>query len=343
MLALYERFCGKENLQLAYEKARRGKTNNPRVKEFSEHWRHNLALLRWELQTWAYRPRPLRRFVLRDPKTRLISVSDFRDRVVHHALVNILQPIFEPRFISDSYASRKGKGALTAVLRFERFQREASRNNTWRCFVLKADIRHYFDTVDHDVLIALLRRRVDDERVLSLAHLILDNHPTEKAGKGMPLGNWTSQFFANVYLDELDQYVKHTLKAKHYLRYVDDFVIIHNNKSVLADHQKRIGEFLEERLKLALHPDKCRIIPAASGVPLLGYRVYPRHRLLRTKNIRSITRKLGMMVEARAIGETTIGEILDTFQGWSSYAKHANTYRLRERLAKSLEKAEEPS
>lgn len=167
---LYERLCSLENLEDAYWKARRHKTNNPRVKEFDKNWRLHLCNLMRELRNQTYRPQPLRKFVLRDPKTRVICVSEFRDRVVHHALVNILQPIFQPRFIYDSYASQKGKGTFPAIKRFQKFLRQLTKNgkkvlraanaNTVEGFALKADIRHYFDTVDHSVLLDIIRRRI---------------------------------------------------------------------------------------------------------------------------------------------------------------------------------------
>jgi retron-type reverse transcriptase len=237
---LYPRLCSIENLEEAFFKAHRRKSGSPAVLEFEKNWEANLGNLRKELLAKTYRPQPLKAFILRDPKTRKISVSAFRDRVVHHALVNVLQPIFEPRFIHDSYASRKGKGTLPALERFDLFMRRATRNgklvagarngNAVRGFVLKADIYHYFETVDHGVLLGIIARRIKDSGVLWLVKVVLDNYSSGTPGRGMPLGNWTSQFFANVYLDELDRFVKHKLRVKYYIRYVDDFVILDESK-----------------------------------------------------------------------------------------------------------------
>jgi hypothetical protein len=268
-------------------------------------------------------------------------VSDFRDRVVHHALVNILQPIFEPRFIHDSYASRKGKGTFAALKRFNVFLRKVTKNgqlvpdsqnaNAVRGYALKADIKHYFDMVDHDVLLSIIAKRVKDDCVLRLVRVILGNYDSESPGKGMPLGNWTSQFFANVYLNELDQFVKHTLKAKYYLRYVDDFVLLHRSKDTLQEYEMRIKEFLQ-RLKLELHPNKCQIIPLRRGITFLGFRLFYRYKLLRQRNIRKIWKKLKEMLDEYGSQNIEASEILNTLQGWQAYAQQGNTYRLREQI-----------
>ncbi|MDP3640714.1 MAG: reverse transcriptase domain-containing protein, partial [Nanoarchaeota archaeon] len=190
---LYSKICSYENLELAFSKARQGKTLKPYIIEFEQHLKRNLQILQVELFFQTYQPRPLETFVLRDPKTRKISKSDFRDRVVHHAICNIIGPLFEKSFIFDSYANRKGKGTLKAIERFEHFAQIVSRGHTRHCYVLKADIRHYFETVDHSILFSILSQKIQDKQVLWLIQIILSNHQTEESGKGMPLGNLTSQ------------------------------------------------------------------------------------------------------------------------------------------------------
>lgn len=347
---LYKKLYSWENLEEAYWKARRHKTNNPRVRAFDEHWRLYLCQLLNEMRTKTYTPRPLQRFVLRDPKTRVICVSDFRDRIVHHALVNILQPIFEPRFIHDSYASREGKGNLLALVRFDVFLHKVSKNgrliesarnkNQIVGFAFKADIKHYFDTVDHEVLLNMIKRRIKDENILWLIHKILANHNAGIPGKGMPLGNWTSQFFANIYLNELDQFVKHELKAKYYIRYVDDFVIVHEQKVKLQEYKQKISQFLKI-LKLELHPTKCKISSLGRGITLLGFRVFYHHKLVRKRNIRKIKVKCHHLLEKYGDKGIDHQEVLDVFQGWDAYARHGNSYRLcqrlREEIARKLE------
>ena len=253
---LYTQICSYENLERAFQKARSGKTLKLYVIEFEQHLKENLQKLQVELFFQTYKPRPLETFILRDPKTRKISKSDFRDRVVHHAICNVIEPLFEKSFVFDSYANRKSKGTLKAIQRFEYFFGIFSRGFTKPCYILKADIRHYFDTVDHSILLTILSKKIQDRHVLWLIQIILSNHQTGNHGKGMPLGNLTSQFFANVFLNELDQYVKHILKAKYYLRYVDDFVILNHDRRILEEHLFRINLFVQEQLNLQLHPEK---------------------------------------------------------------------------------------
>lgn len=338
---LYKGLCSFENLERAYWQAGKHKSNNPKVLEFEKHWRLNLCILLRELRTKTYKPLPLKKFVLRDPKTRLICVSDFRDRIVHHALVNILQPIFEPKFIHDSYASRKGKGTLAALERFDQFKRKVTMNGKTRAdeknrddvigYVLKADIRQYFQSVDHDILLSIIARHVKDEDVLWLTKTILDNYESEKRKKGMPLGNWTSQFFANIYLNELDQYIKHKLKAKYYIRYVDDFVILHQSRELLQQHCRKIKEFVNQ-LHLELHPDKCKIIQLSHGVGFLGFKVFYHHKLVRRRNLRKVRNRLKEAIIDYQKGSLDASDVIDVLHGWKAYAMHGNTYRLRERL-----------
>ena len=179
---LFNRICSYENLELAFKKARKRKTLKYYVIEFEKNLCENLLQLRNELIFHAYKPQPLKNFIVRDPKTRKISKSHFRDRVVHHALCNIIQPIFEKCFIYDSYANRIGKGVHKAIERFDFFKRKVSSNNTRRCFVLKADVKHYFETVNHEVLLKIIRRKIKDGRVIWLIRTILQNHNNQMGG-----------------------------------------------------------------------------------------------------------------------------------------------------------------
>ena len=240
---LYHKIYNINNLILAWRKAKKGKTKRKDVKEFERNTIKNLFKLQKELQELLYNPLPLETFIHREPKTRKISKSDFRDRIIHHALINIIGPLFEKSFIYDSCANQIGKGNLLAIRRFYKFARKVSRNgktNGWfnnnqvRGYCLKADIKHYFDEINLEILIKLIERKIADKKVIWLIKQILNNQPSYcEKGKGMPLGNLTSQFFANVYLNELDKFVKHKLKAKYYIRYVDDFVILHSSKEFL--------------------------------------------------------------------------------------------------------------
>lgn len=322
---LYQELCSEENLDLAFRKARKRKSQKPYVIEFENNLNENLKTLREELLSERYKPRPLRTFVIRDPKVRKIRKSYFVDRIVHHAICNILNPIFEKRFIYDSFANRLGKGTLNAIKRFDKFKQKVSKNNTRNCYVFKADVKHYFDEVNHSILINILRKKINDKRVISLISKVLRNHSEEV---GMPLGNMTSQFFANCYLNELDQYVKNELKAKYYIRYVDDFVILNNDKNILESYKEKIDIFLREKLQLELHPNKSKILLMNKGIGFLGFRNYPYHRLLRKANIRTMKKR---------INQEDYDSICEFLEGWMSYANHANTYNLKNEIAKKVE------
>jgi retron-type reverse transcriptase len=329
---IYDELCSYENLELAFNKARRGKTLKTYVIEFEENLKENLLQLRNELLLQAYKPQPLKTFILRDPKTRKISKSAFRDRIVHHAICNVIESAFEKRFIYDSYANRLGKGTLNAIKRFDTFKRKASKNNSRTCYVLKADVKHYFETVDHNILLSILKKRIADERVLWLIKLILANHNSNIKNKGMPLGNLTSQFFANVYLNELDQFVKHKLRAKYYIRYVDDFAILHRFRKPLEIYKEKINGFLKEKLALELHPDKSQILKLHKGIGFLGFRIFFYHKLIRKKNLRKFERRfeeMKMMYRDELIDRE---KVIEKFEGWLAYASHGNTYKYRKRI-----------
>ncbi|MEK6974413.1 MAG: reverse transcriptase domain-containing protein [Nanoarchaeota archaeon] len=265
---LYQDIISEENLYLAYKKARKNKTTKPYVIEFEKNLKENLEQLRLELLFHSYKPMPLETFILRDPKTRKISKSDFRDRIVHHALVNIIEPIFDKGFIYDSYANRKFKGSLKALERYDVFKKEISKQNNIKFYVLKADVKHYFETVDHEILIKIIKKKIRDKKVIWLIKQIINNFDSKAKGIGMPLGNLTSQFFANVYLNELDKFIKHKLKARYYIRYVDDFIVLHNNKVILEDYKNQIDEFLGI-IKLELHPDKSKVVYCDGGASIV--------------------------------------------------------------------------
>ena len=329
---LYEELCSYENFKLAFKNARRGKTQKSYVIKFEKNLKENLLQLRTELLTQTYKPRPLKTFILRDPKTRKISKSAFRDRVVHHAICNIIEPVFDERFIHDSYANRIGKGPLNAIKRFDKLKRKVSKNNTIRCFVLKADVKHYFHTVNHEILMKLLKRKIKDERLLWLIKIILTNYKTETKGKGMPLGNLTSQFFANVYLDKLDQFVKHKLRAKYYIRYVDDFVILHQSRKVLEIYKEKINQFLQEKLDIELHPDKSQVLKLEKGICFLGFRVFYHHKLIRKKNMKKFEKRLEEMKKLYQKEKIDREKVIEKFEGWLAYASQGNTYKYRKRI-----------
>jgi len=333
---LWRELCSYSNIELAYKKARKHKTLKLCVIEFEKDLTSNLSLLRIELLLHSYKPKPLDTFILRDPKTRKISKSHFRDRVIHHALCNIIEAPFEKSFIYDSYANRKGKGTLEAIKRFEYFQRKVSHNNTKNVYVLKADIRHYFDEVNHVVLLNIIQKKVKDPKIIWLIKRILGNYATG-SGKGMPLGNLTSQFFANIYLNELDYFVKQELKAKQYIRYVDDFVLFHTSPIVLQQWKEQIAQYLREKVKLQLHPDKSKIINLDRGVEFLGFKIFPYHRLLKRRNMRYFLQKSRLTNSLYKEEKITYDDVYNFMEGWCAYAKHANTYNVRQKILQEFE------
>jgi retron-type reverse transcriptase len=338
---LYKKVCSLNNLILAFRKAKRGKSKKDYVIKFEENLQKNLKDLQDDLINKIYSPYPLKKFVIRDPKTRIIHASIFRDRIVHHAIINILEPIYEKIFIYDSFASRKNKGTHNAVKRFEMFMKKVSsngkliknsfNNNSIRGYVLKADFRHYFDTISNEVLIKILRKKIDDEDLIWLIRRILDNFEGPVKGTGMPLGNFTSQFFANIYLNELDYYVKHIIKAQYYIRYVDDFVILHKDKRVLVYYLKHITAFLP-CLKIKLHPDKTEIHPLRNGITFLGYRVFYYYRLLRQRNTKYFLKKFEKNIYLYKNKDITEEQLESRIHGWNGYAKFADTFNFRNKL-----------
>jgi len=339
---LYEKIYSYENLFLAYRKARKGKTRKNYVMEFEANLRENLLKLHEELKDGTYYPKPLKTFILRDPKTRKISKAEFRDRIVHHAICNIIELIFEKVFIYDSCANRIGKGNLFGLKRFDLFKRKVSENgriiknnfndnNYIKGYCLKADIKHYFQEVNHEVLIRAISRKIKDKQTIELIRKILENGKV-KDGVGMPLGNLTSQFFANIYLNELDYFVKHELKAKFYVRYVDDFVILHKSKIQLEIWKIRINRFLKDTLKIELHNQKSKVIHLSRGIDFVGFRNFYGYRLLRKRNVSNIRSKIILFSK----NELGYHKIMESFNGWNAYAKWANSYKLRRSILKKI-------
>ncbi len=269
----------------------------------------------------------IRHFTIHDPKTRVISAAPYRDRVVHHALHKVLEPIFDPTFIHDSYATRKGKGTHAAIDRFQSF----SRKNR---YVLKCDIRQYFPSIDHEMLRGLIERKVACPDTLRLIDQVINSHEaaTIPGGrKGIPIGNLTSQFFANVYLNGLDHFIKQTLACRYYLRYMDDFVVFHREKSFLWWVKEKIVGYLEG-LRLALHEGKCRIFKTVQGVPFLGMTIFPDKRRLKKQNVIRFQRRMRRFQDRYGKGLVSSEHVHRSIQSWIGHAKQANTGQLRQVL-----------
>ena len=327
-----------ENLYRAAYQVFRGKRNQVCAGEFFGGLEKNLFNLQRELLTREYRPGPYRTFWIIEPKPRMISAASLRDRVVHHALVNVIEPVFERRFIEHSYACRTGKGTHKAITRFVEWSRSSR-------YVLKLDIRKFFPTIDHEVLKERIRRAIKDADVLWLCDLIIDNSNEQERvvqhypgddllgpiGRrcGIPIGNLTSQFFANVHLDALDHHVKERLRLRRYIRYVDDFCIFHDDRELLQDVRQAIRDFLLS-LRLRLNERKSRIRQVKEGVEFLGFVVTPHQIRLNQTSVRRQRRRIRTLQGAYTAGVMGWPEVTASLQAWDAHAAFGTTRRLRE-------------
>lgn len=278
----YEDIISVENLLFAWQEFVKGKRKRQDVQEFERNLMTNVLRLHHDLSARTYIHGTYIHFRITDPKLRDIHKATVRDRLVHHAIYRQLYPFFDRTFIADSYSCRIGKGTHKAMNRFRTFAYQVSENNTRTCWVLKCDIRKFFASVDQSILIEIVRRYIADENIVPLIQRITESFSSTERGKGLPLGNLTSQLLVNVYMNEFDQFAKHQLKALHYIRYADDFVFLSYDRAWLVSLIPRIEEFLRERLKLEMHPKKVSIGTLAAGVDFLGWVHFPDHRVIRT-------------------------------------------------------------
>ena len=338
---LYPQITSFDNIHLAFKDARKGKRSRPDVAEFEFNLEENLLDLQKELQQEDYQPGEYRNFQIFDPKPRLISAAPFRDRVVHHALCRVIEPFFDRRFIYDSYACRKGKGTHAAVDRAQSFSARYP-------YVLKCDIEHFFPRMDHEVLYGQFTRVLADSRTLRLCRLILksgahihqDVEPAYFMGddlfstlrpRGLPIGNLTSQFWANVYLNPLDHFIKRELKCPAYLRYVDDFLLFSDSKEYLHEWRSEVINFLSS-LRLTLHENEAQVFPTRTGIPFLGWRVYPDHLRLKRRNGIAFQRRFSEMQRQYQRGAITRERLEAGLQGWIAHVQHGQTWGLRRSL-----------
>jgi retron-type reverse transcriptase len=353
-----------DNLLSAYRKAAKGKRGHPDVAEFEYRLEDNLLQLGCELGDQTYQPGAYHSFYIHDPKKRLISAAPFRDRVVHHALCNLMEPEFEKSFIFDSYANRIGKGTHKALDRAQGFARRFK-------YVLTCDVRQYFPSIDHEILLnviaraagfdclrlnqrrpkqsppetgRLLRFARNDmvwlvEKILHSGQGVLheeydmvyfagDDLFSIHRPRGLPIGNLTSQFWANCYLNPFDHFVKRNLRCKGYLRYVDDFLLFSNDKAELNDWRAQIIAELR-KFRLTLHETKCQPRPVPEGIPFLGFILFPEHRRLKQKKGIAFQRKYKLSRRAARQGRLSFENLKSIVQGWVNHVRYANTWHLR--------------
>jgi len=352
---LYPQVYAFENLYQAHRQARKGgKRRRPEVAEFEHDLGQNLLHLQEELGEQIYRPGPYRHFIVIERKARKISAAPYRDRVVHHALMNVIQPVFEVRFIHDSYACRVGKGTHRALDRAQQFARQYR-------YVLQCDVRQFFPSIDHQILRGLLTRHIACQRTMWLVDQILasgvgvlddcytpvyfpQDDPSTGSGqglfaiarpRGLPIGNLCSQHWANLYLHPLDLFVKQNLRCQAYLRYSDDSLLFADEKSTLHGWRDEIIGF-SQTLRLTLHEERAQVFPVENGITFLGWRLYPHHRRLRRENVRHAVRRLRQQQAAFARGELDQEKLTASVQAWLAHAAHGNTYRLRRHIMRQF-------
>ncbi len=315
-----------DNLFLAWCNYRKGKRKRRDIQEFEYRLEDNIFQLHKDLAHDLYRPGKYQQFKITDPKARMISKASVRDRLLHQAIYQILYPIFDKTFIFDSYSCRNQKGTHKAFRRLVVMVRHVSKNNTISCWALKMDIRKFFDSVDHKVLLGLLEKRIEDPKLLCVLKSVIDSF-NFISGKGMPLGNLTSQLFANIYLDPLDKFVKHRLKSKYYLRYADDFLLIGSNPEELLGCFVEINSFLKEKLQLNIHPNKIHLRKLSHGIDFVGYVALPGYQVPRRKTVERIFRR---------VGQSSIEELGGALFSCLGYLRHVSSAKIEKKLMETL-------
>lgn len=342
---LYPQVWDFENLYLAYRKARLGKRGKPQAAAFERVQEDELLGLQEALRSKTYTPGKYHSFYIHEPKRRLISAAPFRDRVVHHALCRVIEPIFEPGFIHDSYANRVGKGTHRALDRCQQYARRYR-------YVLQCDIEQFFPAIDHAVLFSSLEMRIGDPDVLWLCRAILESGVGVLAEeyqaryfpgddlfaalrpRGLPIGNLTSQFWANVYLNPLDHFIKRELKCRAYVRYVDDFLLFSDDKPQMWAWKQAVIARLAG-MRLTLHTNRAQVFPVETGIPFLGFRVYPTHRRVKRRKVVQFRRKFKKLLADYASGKLSFMELSTSVQSWVNHVRYADSWGLRQSVLSS--------
>lgn len=334
---LYPKLITKKNIFRGWREFLVGKKKKKDVIYFQHNLEENLSTLYTSLKKQTYKPGLYTGFYVCDPKIRLIHKATVPDRVVHHIVSIILEKIYEPTFYAHSYSCRKDKGTHRGVIALQKMAKKVSKNNTRTCWVLKCDIKKFFASVNQRILFEILKRRIKDQDFLELLHKIINGFYSDRTidlsnKKGIPIGNLTSQLFSNIYMDDLDQFIKHKLKIKYYIRYADDFMILSHDKTELEDLVGPIQTFLKHGLDLDLHPDKIIYRKLTSGVDFLGYIVFPYYILPRTKTKRRLIKKIRRKVKEYKRGKISKDTLNQTIQSYLGYLSHADAYKFKQQL-----------
>ncbi|MEK7227355.1 MAG: reverse transcriptase/maturase family protein [Patescibacteria group bacterium] len=314
----------------AWREFKKGKLKKQDIAGFGFDIEEEIFRLHKELSNFSYKHDDYTHFVICDPKRRDVHKASPRDRLLHHAVYKVLWPLFDKEFIYDSFSSRKNKGMHKAHERFAQFAWRLSRNKTSIVWVLKCDIRKFFDSIDHSILINILKKRLD-KNTISLAKEIIQSFKKD-SGKGIPIGNLTSQLFSNIYLNEFDQFVKRKLQVKHYIRYADDFVILSSDKNYLSKLVPLLSDFLEVRLALSIHPRKIIIRKWHQGIDFLGYIIFPHYKILRTKTKKRILKKLDKLHKKLVQGKISNFPFSQSRQSYLGILKHCRGHSIEDLL-----------
>lgn len=333
---LYEKLASFQTLYKAFCKVKEHKQNNKFIKEFEYNLEENIIELQRSLRDFSYRSSGMKPIQIPEqPSQKAIFSPCLKDRVVQQAIRMVILPVFNKSFIHDSYAFRIGKGTHAAIRRFDVFKKKAAaRNKPHSAYVLKMDIEKYYLNINHRILLAILKRKIRDKRLILLIKDFLRKSPNKVVDifgpKGIPIGSPLSQALANIYLNELDYFIKHVLGHKYYIRFADDFTILDTKE--LARTKEAISVYLWQALLLNLHPQKTVFTTLGKGVNFLGYKIFYFHKRIKSGNLRSFKQRLKALEEQYAQGRITQETLTRKIRGWVEYARYADTYNLRKEL-----------
>jgi RNA-directed DNA polymerase len=336
---LYDKVISVESLFQAWDQFKKGKRKKPDVAYFERHLEDNIFKLHEDLVNKTYTHSPYTDFYVKDPKVRHIYKAVVKDRIVHHAIFTALNLVFDPVFIADSYSCRKGYGTHKGFRKLVINARKLTKNYTRNCWALKCDIKKFFDSIDHRVLLSLLERKVADSDLMRLVTEVLYSYKTA-VGKGIPIGNLTSQLFANIYLNELDQYVKQKLRVEYFLRYADDFILLSHKKNLLLELSGYIEKFVNKTLDLRLHDGKTLLRRFEWGIDFVGYVALPHYSVIRTKSKKRIFNKMRKRLEAFNAGAIDYWSLNQSFQSYLGALKHVNAFSIEGLLRSRLKQAD---
>lgn len=330
---MFESLVSLNNLFFAWDEFKKGKQQKPDVMIFERHLEDNIFTLHEELITEKYKHQPYYTFHIYDPKFRIINKATVCDRVVHHLCYEQLEKIFQPTFIYHSYSCQNGKGVHLAVENMSKALRKISKNYTVPVWSLKMDMKKFFASVDQKVLLNLLKKRITDDSFFNLLETIISAYRSDQGtGRGMSIGNLTSQIFANIYLSPLDNFAKHVLHEKYYFRYADDFLFLHTDRTRLEEIEKKVIEFALQELHLIVHPNKIIYRKFSQGIDWLGYVLLPHYRVLRTSTKRRMFKKMHQKVEAYNSSSLSEYELSQSLQSYLGMMKPCQAHETSQEL-----------